>query len=282
MTNIDISPARMPDATVFQSSTARRTRPISCASSMATTMAATIARPASTAEVAKGRLHRLHRQRRAGLFRAEAQWTHVTADQFTKSDFSGWVDGKATVTKAPAAWEEALPNLYLGGTGTSYHEPWQGDLRRGHRVRPCSDRCRAHAGRGLCREEVRRDHREVTERNFHHRDTETQRYTAQARSARPQPKIALGPLAPRRDAPTTQIERPRGEGMQGEWGTADPRISWELRSFREQSRPHSPFIPSPRADQFRKVAGQGARGEGTGRPAVCGEEIFAWREETES
>ncbi len=45
----------------------------------------------------------------------------------------------------------------------------------------------------------------------------------------------IGPLAPRRDAPTTRIERPRGEGMQGEWGTEDPRISEELRGFREQS-----------------------------------------------
>jgi hypothetical protein len=34
--------------------------------------------------------------------------------------------------KVAAAWganpEDALPNLYIGGTGTSYHEPWQGDL----------------------------------------------------------------------------------------------------------------------------------------------------------
>ncbi len=79
----------------------------------------------------------------------------------------------------------------------------------------------------------------------------------------------MGPLAPRRDASTTRIERPRGEGMQGEWGTEDPRISRELRGFREQSRPHSPFIPSPRADQSLEVARMGARGEGTGRPVAC-------------
>jgi hypothetical protein len=23
---------------------------------------------------------------------------------------------------------KTLPNLYIGGTGTSYHEPWQGDI----------------------------------------------------------------------------------------------------------------------------------------------------------
>ena len=34
--------------------------------------------------------------------------------------------------RVAATWganpEDALPNLYIGGTGTSYHEPWQGDL----------------------------------------------------------------------------------------------------------------------------------------------------------
>jgi hypothetical protein len=34
--------------------------------------------------------------------------------------------------RVAAAWGansgEALPNLYIGGTGTVYHEPWQGDL----------------------------------------------------------------------------------------------------------------------------------------------------------
>ncbi len=63
-----------------------------------------------------------------GYFDLKPGETYVTVDQYTKSDFSGWVNGKPALTKVGAAWEEALPNLYLGGTGTSYHEPWQGDL----------------------------------------------------------------------------------------------------------------------------------------------------------
>lgn len=31
-------------------------------------------------------------------------------------------------TVSLATWGEALPNLYLGGTGTVYHEPWQDDF----------------------------------------------------------------------------------------------------------------------------------------------------------
>ena len=38
------------------------------------------------------------------------------------------MNGKKMLDKVAATWEDALPNLYLGGTGTSYQEPWQGDL----------------------------------------------------------------------------------------------------------------------------------------------------------
>ena len=42
------------------------------------------------------------------------------------------MNGKKMLDKVAAAWgadpNDALPNLYIGGTGTSYHEPWQGDL----------------------------------------------------------------------------------------------------------------------------------------------------------
>ena len=58
----------------------------------------------------------------------KADQAYVTTDQFTKTDFSGWVNGAAGPQKIAAAWEDALPNLYIGGTGDSYHEPWQGDL----------------------------------------------------------------------------------------------------------------------------------------------------------
>ncbi len=67
-----------------------------------------------------------------GYFMLSADTPYVTADQFTKDSFSGWVDGRAVLQKIPAAWGpkpgDALPNLYIGGTGMAYHEPWQGDV----------------------------------------------------------------------------------------------------------------------------------------------------------
>jgi hypothetical protein len=63
-----------------------------------------------------------------GYFALKANETIVTADQFTKTDFSGWVNGKKELDKVAAAWGDALPNLYIGNTGTVYQEHWQGDL----------------------------------------------------------------------------------------------------------------------------------------------------------
>ena len=127
MTNADISPAKMPNATIFAVFT-------------------------SATEAAE--LHKLYGDddggydRAAGLdnrgqgknytvftgngvtgyFQLKTGQTYITCDQFTPTTFSGWVDGGATLTNVPANWEKALPNLYIGGTGTIYHEPWQGDL----------------------------------------------------------------------------------------------------------------------------------------------------------
>jgi len=63
-----------------------------------------------------------------GYFALKANETIVTADQFTKTDFSGWVNGKKELDKVAAAWGDSLPNLYIGNTGTVYQEHWQGDL----------------------------------------------------------------------------------------------------------------------------------------------------------
>ena len=67
-----------------------------------------------------------------GYFDIKANENTITSDVFSSNDFTGYVNGKKTLDKIAAAWgakpEDALPNMYLGGTGTSYHEPWQGDL----------------------------------------------------------------------------------------------------------------------------------------------------------
>jgi len=64
----------------------------------------------------------------AGDFALKANEAYVTADQFTKGDFSSWVNGKETLQRINAEWQTALPKLYIGGSGTVYHEPWQGDI----------------------------------------------------------------------------------------------------------------------------------------------------------
>ncbi len=63
-----------------------------------------------------------------GYFPLKENQLYLTTDQFTATDFSGWVDGKPMLTKAQARYGEALPNMYIGGTGTVFHEPWKGDL----------------------------------------------------------------------------------------------------------------------------------------------------------
>jgi Concanavalin A-like lectin/glucanases superfamily len=65
----------------------------------------------------------------AGYFQLEADKTYLTVDQYSPKEFSGWVNGKPALSKIAAAWaDEALPNMYLGGTGTSYDEFWNGDI----------------------------------------------------------------------------------------------------------------------------------------------------------
>jgi hypothetical protein len=64
----------------------------------------------------------------AGDFAMKANEAYVTADQFTKGDFSSWVNGKETLQRINAEWQTALPNLYIGGSGPVYHEQWLGDI----------------------------------------------------------------------------------------------------------------------------------------------------------
>lgn len=129
MTNVDMSPTRMPEATVFAVFNSN------------TDDASTLRKLYGDDNGGYDRAAGLDNRGSAentytvftgngvqGYFALKANQTYMTSDQFTKSEFSGWLDGKPTLTKVAANWEEALPNLYIGGTGTSYHEPWQGDL----------------------------------------------------------------------------------------------------------------------------------------------------------
>ncbi len=128
-TNVDISPARMPEATVFavfnsKTDAADPLRKLYGDDDGGYDRAAGL-----DTRAGEGKNYTVFTGGGVqGYFALKVNEAYVTADQFTKTDFSGWVNGKATLTRIPATWGKALPNLYIGGTGTSYHEPWQGDL----------------------------------------------------------------------------------------------------------------------------------------------------------
>ncbi len=130
MTNVDISPARMPDATVFAVFNSK-TDAVSPLRKLYGDDDGGYDRAVGLDDRGGGggkNYAVFSGQGVEGYFALKANETYLTADQFTKSDFSGWVNGKPALQKVTAAWETALPNLYIGGTGTVYHEPWQGDL----------------------------------------------------------------------------------------------------------------------------------------------------------
>ena len=128
ITNVDISPARMPDATVFAVFNSKTDAP-SPLRKLYGDDDGSYDRAVGLDNRAEGKNYTVFTGNNVeGYFALKANETYITSDQFTKAEFSGWVNGIAGPQKFAAAWGEALPNLYIGGTGTSYHEPWQGDL----------------------------------------------------------------------------------------------------------------------------------------------------------
>jgi hypothetical protein len=67
-----------------------------------------------------------------GYFNLEIDKPYILVDEYSPKSFSGWVNGTATLTNLEADWgekpDDALPNMYLGGTGTRYSEYWNGDI----------------------------------------------------------------------------------------------------------------------------------------------------------
>lgn len=64
----------------------------------------------------------------AGYFALKANQPYLSTDQYTATAFNGWVNGKPSLTRSETHWGEALPNMYLGGTGTSFNQFWKGDI----------------------------------------------------------------------------------------------------------------------------------------------------------
>lgn len=65
----------------------------------------------------------------APYLQLEANKSYLTVDEFSPKEFNGWVNGNQALSKVAADWgKETLPNMYIGGTGTSYEEYWHGDI----------------------------------------------------------------------------------------------------------------------------------------------------------
>ncbi len=129
MSNVDISPARMPEGTivtVFTSATAESSplRKIYGDDNGG------FDRAAGLDDRAPGNNFTLFiGSGVAGYFQLEPNKVYVTVDEYSPKKFSGWVNGVATLKDIDADWQEdALPNLYIGGTGAVFSEYWQGDL----------------------------------------------------------------------------------------------------------------------------------------------------------
>lgn len=62
-------------------------------------------------------------------FQLRANSVTLTTDHYQWTQFTGWVDGKLSVDGVPTAHDtQTLPHLYIGGTGSVFREPWQGDI----------------------------------------------------------------------------------------------------------------------------------------------------------
>jgi hypothetical protein len=64
----------------------------------------------------------------AGYFTLKANQNYLSTDQYTATAFHGLIDGKLALTRTDTHWGEALPNMYIGGTGTSFGQFWKGDI----------------------------------------------------------------------------------------------------------------------------------------------------------
>ncbi|HUJ12696.1 MAG TPA: hypothetical protein VL284_02815 [Thermoanaerobaculia bacterium] len=127
-TNIDISPQGMPDATIFAVFSSHTAAPSPLRKVYGDDDGG-FDRAAGLDDRAGDKNYSVFTGSGvAGDFTLSMNETYLTCDQFTKSDLSTWVDGKAMLDKVACSWGTALPHMFIGGSGTSYHEPWQGDI----------------------------------------------------------------------------------------------------------------------------------------------------------
>ena len=130
MTNIDISPASWPDVTVITvfSSVTDAPNPLRSVYGDDNGDYDRSAGLDDRSGDGKNYVVFVGDQGVAGYFALKANQLYLSTDQYTASELKGWIDGKPALTRPETHWGEALPNLYIGGTGTSFNQFWKGDI----------------------------------------------------------------------------------------------------------------------------------------------------------
>jgi len=65
-----------------------------------------------------------------GIFTLKANTPYLTVDSYdnARKQINVWVNGAAAKQNVAAEHGQGLAKFYIGGTGTTYHEPWMGSL----------------------------------------------------------------------------------------------------------------------------------------------------------
>jgi hypothetical protein len=62
-------------------------------------------------------------------FDLKASNWYITVDLYHENaTFSGWVNGQSALDRAPVKHGSGLKTFFIGGTGTAFNEPWNGDV----------------------------------------------------------------------------------------------------------------------------------------------------------
>lgn len=63
-----------------------------------------------------------------GYFDLKADTPYILVDEYSPESFSGWVNGALTLDKVKVSYGDGLAKFYIGGTGVSFEEFWEGDI----------------------------------------------------------------------------------------------------------------------------------------------------------
>jgi hypothetical protein len=64
----------------------------------------------------------------AGIFTFAANTPNLTIENYANKKLNTWVNGAAAKSNIDAEYDHMPDHFFIGGTGTTYTEPWKGDL----------------------------------------------------------------------------------------------------------------------------------------------------------